>query len=131
MQMHFNLLTGEFLVNGLPLARLPSDYENHETYRSLFGKSQLEVMPSDVPGMKFSSQKQYAAHTVHLGKNRIPDSDNFDVSVRATKEGQTWEFVPPRVLARSFPDAFIQKYAHWYSVKHGHSVDLFQFQLEA
>lgn len=54
MLLHYNLLTGELLVNGLPLARLPSEYESYLTYRSLFGKSQLDVMPSNIPGMQFS-----------------------------------------------------------------------------
>ena len=37
MIVHFNLLTGELLVNGSLISRLPSSYEIHETYRRLFG----------------------------------------------------------------------------------------------
>lgn len=48
LQVHFNLLMGELLVNGLPLSHLPSEYERHDTYNRLFGRSLLEVMPSDV-----------------------------------------------------------------------------------
>lgn len=51
--VHLNLLTGELLINGQPLARLPVDYERHETYKILFGQSPVEVMPSDVPGCSF------------------------------------------------------------------------------
>lgn len=34
--IHFNLLTGSLLINGLPLARLPSVYESHPLYQRLF-----------------------------------------------------------------------------------------------
>lgn len=36
--VHFNLLDGDLLVNGLPLTRLPEKYERHATYRRLFGE---------------------------------------------------------------------------------------------
>jgi hypothetical protein len=36
--VHFNLLDGSLLVDGLPLTRLPKKYEQHATYRRLFRK---------------------------------------------------------------------------------------------
>lgn len=36
--VHFNLLDGSLLVDGLPLMRLPEKYERHTTYRRLFGE---------------------------------------------------------------------------------------------
>jgi hypothetical protein len=116
MMVHYNLLTGEFLVNGLPLARLPSDYEGHETYRRLFGKSQLEVMPSSSPGMEFSCQRQHMDHDIHLGKQRACDSSNFDLSVMAVSGKEVWEFVPSRIFAGFFPDAFVEDCVHWYAI---------------
>ena len=114
LQAHFNLLTGELLVNGLPLARLPSEYERHQTYNTLFGRSLLEVMPSDVRRMQFSCRKEHMGHTVHLGKERVPDSKGYDLLVQATKENRTYEFIPPRLLVDLFPDAFVEDYVHWY-----------------
>ena len=38
MKVQYNLLNGTLLVNGLPLNRLPSEYESHPTFRRLFGK---------------------------------------------------------------------------------------------
>jgi hypothetical protein len=64
--VHYNLLTGELLVDGLPLARLPQRYVKHSMYRTLFGQSDLEVMPSTEPGMQFSLKRAYAGYTVHL-----------------------------------------------------------------
>lgn len=117
MLVHYNLLTGELLVDGLPLTRLPSDYECNRAYRSLFGNSQLDVMPSSSPGMQFSCQTKYLGYTVHLGKELVPESTEFDLSVRAVRDGRVWEFVPPRILAGFLPDAFVERYANWYAVK--------------
>jgi len=38
MIVHYNVLDGSLLVNGLPLTRLPQHYELHCTYRRLFGE---------------------------------------------------------------------------------------------
>ncbi|KAJ5802893.1 uncharacterized protein N7503_005343 [Penicillium pulvis] len=116
MLVHYNLLTGELLVDGLPLARLPSDYESHETYRTLFGKSQLEVMPSNSPGMQFSCQTQYLDHTVHVGKEYDPGLTNFDLTIKASKNEKVWQLLPSRLFAGDFPDDFVENYVHWYSV---------------
>ncbi|KAJ5394787.1 uncharacterized protein N7487_009090 [Penicillium crustosum] len=117
--VHYNLLGGELLMDGLPLARLPSDFESNETYHILFGKSQLEVMPSNLPGMQFSCQRQYLNHTVHLGKEPVPGSSNCEL-VKAVRDNRIWEFVPPRLLSGLFPDSFVEDYAHWYSVEDGY-----------
>ena len=46
LQVHINLLSGELLVNGTPLDRLPKPYEENSLYRTLFGSSAIEVMPA-------------------------------------------------------------------------------------
>jgi hypothetical protein len=38
MIVYYNVLDGSLLVNGLPLTRLPRNYELHSTYRRLFGE---------------------------------------------------------------------------------------------
>ena len=37
MTVHYNILDGSLLVNGLSLTRLPRSYQLHATYRRLFG----------------------------------------------------------------------------------------------
>ncbi|KAJ9257552.1 hypothetical protein DTO195F2_5534 [Paecilomyces variotii] len=119
--VHFNLLTAELLINGRPLARLPSEYESHKTYRTLFGQSPVDVMPSELPGMQFSVQRKHMGQTIHLGKKSITGSQNFDICVRAfSKEHRVREFVPVRLLTGAFPDAFVEDYAHWYDLDGGY-----------
>ncbi|KAH6861099.1 hypothetical protein BKA58DRAFT_448898 [Alternaria rosae] len=67
LPVHFNLLTGELLVNGLPLARLPAEYERHRMYEPLFHKSALEVVPTDEIGFRFSAKALYQGYSLHFG----------------------------------------------------------------
>lgn len=67
LPVHYNLLTGELLVNGLPLARLPSNYIDHPMYNALFGNATLEVVPTDEPGMRFSAKSMYRGCKLHFG----------------------------------------------------------------
>lgn len=112
--IHFNLLTGEILVNGLPLSRLPSEYETHQSYQRLFGHSALEIMPSPVPGMDFSAKRDHMEHTVHLGLLRTTDNFTTDLVVCAVKGEQVLQYLPPRLLEGLFPDAFVHNFVHWY-----------------
>ena len=115
--VHFNLLTGELLVNGLPLARLPSEYEVHPTYRTLFGHSALEVMPTAVQGMQFSGKKEYAGNTLHFGINPIPGflgSPPYDLLVQAVRDDRKYELIPSRILQGQFPVTFVDNFVHWY-----------------
>ncbi|KAL4901190.1 hypothetical protein BDW74DRAFT_187846 [Aspergillus multicolor] len=113
--VHLNLLTGELLVNGEPLARLPEQYKVHDTYKILFGTAPIEVMPSEVPGMQFSAQRKHMGQTIHIGRAPIPDTKNFDLCIRAIDKDQVWELVPSRLFTGLLPDFFIEDYAHWYN----------------
>jgi hypothetical protein len=42
-EVHYNLLSGKLLVEGLPLGRMQSDYTSHSTYLELFGE--VSTMP--------------------------------------------------------------------------------------
>ena len=87
LTVHYCLVTGEMLVNGFPLNRLPPGYEEHPTYATLFGGAVLEVMPGDiVPGLVFSGKKHYAGHEVHLGLFEMAGGKK-SLHVRAIKDG--------------------------------------------
>ena len=108
LQVHFNLLTGELLVNGLPLARLPSKCEQHPAFRTLFGNHSPDVMPTAVQGMQFSVRNKYAGASIHIGLRER------DLLVQAVKGKRKYELVPPRTLHRKFPTAFTDNFVHWY-----------------
>lgn len=113
-------MTGELLIDGHPLASLPSKYERHHTYKSLFGRSLIEVMPSDLPGMQFSGQRRHMGYAIHFGEMRIAKSRLSDFYVRAMTEEETWEVIPSRLFTGLFPDAYVEDYVHWYNVTQGY-----------
>lgn len=46
-EVHYNLLNGELLVEGLPLGRMPLDYTTHPTFLELFGEVSTEIFAND------------------------------------------------------------------------------------
>lgn len=111
LNIHFNLLDGELLVNGLPLGRLPAEYERHPVYRQLFGRATIEVMPTAIPGMRFSGKNKFAAYTLHFGM-----SSESHLLIRAEKDGRAYELVSSKVMWDNFPMAFVQERVHWYDM---------------
>lgn len=117
LSVHFNILTAELLVNGLPLARLPSKYESHPVYAKLFGRLTLEVMPTRVPGMEFSAKKAYAGYTIHFGMQSTLSrlgSPRSDLLLHAVQDGRKYDLLPTRIFGHNFPVAFVYEFAHWY-----------------
>ncbi|KAK5262829.1 hypothetical protein LTR96_011692, partial [Exophiala xenobiotica] len=118
--VHYNLLTGELLVDGLPLARLPSKYMELPMYRTLFGQSDLEVVPSTLPGMQFSAKHDHAGYAVHLNiraASDTPHPNRKDLRVRAVKDGRTSHLVPSWILHGEFPVHFTADFVHWYDIQ--------------
>ncbi|WQF85211.1 hypothetical protein CDEST_10225 [Colletotrichum destructivum] len=114
MVVHFCLLTGEFLVDGVPLNRLPKDYLDHESYKCLFGSLSAEIMPTPVPGMRFSLKRRYAGYLVHLGLTHGPRQTVPDFLVQASRGDFIYELVPKRCLRGSLPTKFVEDYVHWW-----------------
>ncbi|KAG5659563.1 hypothetical protein KAF25_002122 [Fusarium avenaceum] len=107
-QVHFNVLTGELLVNGDPLSRLPRDYTIHEDHSRLFGSMILDVRPSDVSGMRFSATREFLGYTIHFGMQ------GQDLLVQLDKPGSTLNLVPSRLLKGTVPHQLADNFAHWY-----------------
>ncbi|KAM0336155.1 hypothetical protein ACHAPQ_004430 [Fusarium lateritium] len=107
-QVDFNLLTGELLVNGAPLTRLPREYDVHDDFGRLFGSMILDVMPSDVPGMRFSATREFQNYTVHFGMQ------DEDLLVRLYKPGLRLDLIPSRLVRGIVPYQFADNFAHWY-----------------
>ncbi|KAF5262938.1 hypothetical protein FOXYS1_6350 [Fusarium oxysporum] len=111
LQVHISLLTGQLLVNGSPVSRLPRQYETHREYQKLFGSATMEVVPSNLPGMSFCATKMFHGYTVHLGiqtKKRVDD-----LLVRLSKKGSTLDLIPLRTLQDLLPDIFADNHVHW------------------
>nr|POE46995.1 hypothetical protein CFP56_00327 [Quercus suber] len=112
--VHFDVLNGELLVNGLPLDRLPLSYESHPDYKTLFGKTAIEVIPTQSAGMKFAARQEFAGYELKFGM----DTTRNYLLVQAIKEGNTYEYIAPDLIRSAFPAAFTRDYVHWYDKTH-------------
>ncbi|ORY05485.1 hypothetical protein BCR34DRAFT_675636 [Clohesyomyces aquaticus] len=112
--LHYNLLTAELLVDGVPLSRLPPKYQQHPRYETLFGKVTLKVMPSSLPGMQFSTRKPHRGYTLHFG---ISDTFSDNLFLVATKDTGMFDLIPPVVFENKLPHHFIHDYTHWHNRK--------------
>ncbi|KAF7865854.1 hypothetical protein EAF04_006019 [Stromatinia cepivora] len=104
VSVEFNVLTGELLINGSPLARLPRNYEAHDTYKRLFGQKMLDVIPSTMPGMTFETRKAVCNQEVHF--NMIGN----ELIVRTRGKDECFEVIPKCALTNDFTDPFIENY---------------------
>ncbi|CAK7212634.1 hypothetical protein SCUCBS95973_001530 [Sporothrix curviconia] len=114
--VHFNLLTGQLLVNGAPLSRLPPDYEAHPMYRVLFGETAIEAMPNTEPStsLQFAGKTLYHGHMLQFDLLE-GDYGTSDLTVRAkhVDSASQWQLLPARLLHGHFPAAFVDKHVHW------------------
>ncbi|OCK82068.1 hypothetical protein K432DRAFT_424453 [Lepidopterella palustris CBS 459.81] len=111
--VHFNVLTGELLVMGKPLTRLPSQFESHATFQRLFGQKILDVVPSNMVGMDFGVREQVHGYQIHFAMH------NSELIIRAMRESELLELVPTHALRGDFPVAFIDDFSHWLHVDTG------------
>jgi len=118
-KIHFNLLTAELLVNGIPLARLPREYTSHPMYLELFQQSFIEVMPSKEPGMCFSSKFDHHGHALSFGMHH-----HSHMLVFAAQDEKKYDLVPSKVFEGVLPSAFVSDFFHWYD----HSKDAVEFR---
>ncbi|KAF2706566.1 hypothetical protein K504DRAFT_492980 [Pleomassaria siparia CBS 279.74] len=107
-EIHFNLLTAELLVNGLPLARLPQVYMRHSMYSALFCKSALEVVPTAVPGFKFSAKHRYKGYELRFGMQGL------DMLVQAVQGEKHFDLLPSGLFVGKVPTSFVESFIHWY-----------------
>ncbi|KAH9980607.1 hypothetical protein BJV74DRAFT_898252 [Russula compacta] len=96
-EVHYDLLTGQLLIGGKPLGRLPKEMVEHPTYASILGTRILDVAPADIPGMDFMTRS-----TILFSWN------NGDLILRARKPGdsQILQLIPRSTY-------FVDQHTHW------------------
>ncbi|KAI1175689.1 hypothetical protein F4777DRAFT_549550 [Nemania sp. FL0916] len=113
--VHYNLLSGELLVNGIPLSSPPLNYEAHPIWPKLFGRTSVEVMPTTVAGMEFSAKRQHEGYDLHFGLRMM--FGGSDLLVQASNPITTYETIPARLIREIFPAHFSCDFIHWYDLK--------------
>lgn len=111
LTVHFNVLDGDLLANGLPLGRLPAEFGHDPVFQKLFGTTAVDVMPSTIPGFRFSARNAFSGYTIHLGL-----STNSELLVRAVGQNNSYELVPSSLFRKHLPTAFVEGRVHWYNM---------------
>ncbi|KAK7985571.1 hypothetical protein PG988_003193 [Apiospora saccharicola] len=115
LQVLYNTFTGELLVGGSPLSRLPTSYKKNPLYQPLFGRCAIDVRPSDLAGMSFLSQGTFCGREVHFGMQSIGDGGaSKELLLHTHYQGSNHDLVPSRVLSEYIPEALVRDFVHWY-----------------
>lgn len=114
-RVHYNLITGQLLVNGQPLNEPPRQYQDQQLFKDLFGIHRVEVLPVSQHGFRYSTKRRFGGFEILLGL----DSSN-NLLVRAIgDDGVRWEVVPKLIFDRVYPEHFTQDYIHWCNLATG------------
>ncbi|KAG8732989.1 hypothetical protein FRC11_009494 [Ceratobasidium sp. 423] len=108
--VHLNLATGQLLIDGKPLGRLPRQYVEHPTYIRLFGQTILDVVPSKSPGMVFATRGNVHGYQISFA---LEDSSGQLIVQAQRQDGGIYELIPYKMLSNDFPFFFSEDYHHW------------------
>ncbi|QDS69602.1 hypothetical protein FKW77_008638 [Venturia effusa] len=116
--LHYNILTGEFMISGQYIRTVPFDIERDPMYQRLIGQHALKVLPSNAPGMQYTSMDTLHGHKLHF--RHLEDGK---VVIRASFEGRRLELIPNTTFKGDLPDYFVQEFVHWLDLD-SHVVEL-------
>ncbi|KIV86455.1 hypothetical protein PV11_02066 [Exophiala sideris] len=111
--VHFNLLTGELLIAGRPLSRLPTQYRASPLYKSIFGNLDLEVFAADVDDMEYMSRELCEGYRVYLGWR------DGVVMIQAHAGDNKYEALLSSVFLHDLPTVVVKDSVPWMSLHDG------------
>jgi len=106
MSVQYDLLSGQLLVNGLPMDQSSKSCREQPLYTTLFDRALVEVVPCTTPGFQFSTKRKFGGYDVCLGIAQA------ELLVSATKNDATFETLPRCLFQAAFPDHFSRDFVH-------------------
>ncbi|KAF2104829.1 hypothetical protein NA57DRAFT_30565 [Rhizodiscina lignyota] len=115
--VHYHLLHGTLLIDGMPLGKLPPDIRNAPVVKQLFGDQNLMIYPSSLHGMSHMLALDNHGHQIHLGFR------NGDLVLRAQHYGSLLEFIQADKFGTptdfDLPENLISNCHHWLDLHTG------------
>ena len=136
-QLQLDLMSGDFLIDGCPAARLPKYITKHEDFTRIFESTAIFVRPVGGTGGRFVCLNKHhdALYTFALknldttcaskseSKSKQPKSDSDSKTgplllVTEKHEDSSEEFllVPSHALETLVPTALVKNYSHWFNI---------------
>ena len=119
-RVDYNIIEGNFLVDGHPLGKLPAEYHKDEFFRYVFGDRTYLTYPSSMPGMIYMLACNFHHHQIHVGfrgRRQI---------IRARSAEKIMELIPAETFRSSqingvpdLPVPLIDNCAHWLDLRNG------------
>ncbi|KAJ6643823.1 hypothetical protein Bhyg_08788, partial [Pseudolycoriella hygida] len=116
--VQIDLITGEFLVNNFPVARLPTNITSSQLFQRVFSNYIFEVQPDECNS--FTTVHKYNECNYEFGWTY---SNELIITEHATY-GMDFELIPMAVLRDQIPELLVEKYSHWWDK----SRDVIQFR---
>ncbi|KAK0717274.1 hypothetical protein B0T26DRAFT_775322 [Lasiosphaeria miniovina] len=115
LAVSLNVLVGDLMVDGCYIQALPRDWRSTSTYNRLFGQLNVEVGPSSLPGMQFSTSHNVSGCVVHFSMlgNTLVARAAEQSEPGSGGEAQVWEYITGGYFRDYLPNAFVDGYAHW------------------
>ncbi|KAI0275472.1 hypothetical protein BC834DRAFT_853041 [Gloeopeniophorella convolvens] len=111
-EVHLNILTGELLVDGMPVGRLPQDIMDDPTYNSIFGSKALSVAPADRNGMDLMTRSNVHGYQVLFSRRN-------GAVVLQLRASCCYQIVPRSILSGDFPVHLVEGHVHWLDLETG------------
>lgn len=108
-------MIGSFLVNNLPVARLPYEILHDPEYKRVFGDFVFEVQPEDKN--TFISVRKYSDCIY-----KFEQQTHGFIIVECHKDGTEIELIPSKVLKDELPHVLVNTKSHWWN-KRKHIID--------
>ncbi|KAF8555664.1 hypothetical protein OG21DRAFT_1496140 [Imleria badia] len=107
--VHINLLDGALRVNGQLLGGLPPKACASPECQQIFHDQGFFVIPSDVPGMDFTTLTMMSEHKVHFSLR----DDNVAIQVQSNQRNEILELIPSSKLLKDLPPALVDGHVCW------------------
>ncbi|KAF8548327.1 hypothetical protein OG21DRAFT_1449260 [Imleria badia] len=108
-KVHINLLDGALRVNGQLLGGLPREAWASRECQQIFHDQGFYVIPSNVPGMDFTTLTMMSKPKVHFSLR----DDNVVVRVQGNQGNEILELIPSSKLLEDLPPALVDGRVCW------------------
>ncbi|THY36728.1 hypothetical protein D6D01_00185 [Aureobasidium pullulans] len=105
--VYFNLLSGQLLVDGKSVGKVPDNIRSAPLFSQIFGSSVLRVFASDIPGMESRVSQLIEGHEIHLGLR------GRNIVIKARFDGRTLQALPQSTFKNCLPAHFVKPFHHW------------------